>query len=70
MKRKMIGIMAGYMSGLFFVSFFTNAWQLIIPAVSFLIYIIIGKLKGFLMKDFAIVSVSFAIAFTAGEFYT
>lgn len=70
MKRKMIGIMAGYMSGLFFVSFFTNAWQLIIPAVSFLIYIIIGKLKGFLMKDFAIVSVSFAIAFTVGEFYT
>lgn len=70
MKRKMIGITAGYMSGLFFVSFFTDAWQLIIPFCAFLIYVIIGKLKGFSINDLAIVSMSFAIAFTAGELYT
>ncbi len=70
MKRKMIGVMAGYMSGLFFVSFFTDGWQLIIPAVVFLIYVFIGHINGFSVRDFAIVSMSFAVAFTAGELYT
>lgn len=50
--------------------FFTDAWQLIIPFGAFLIYVIIGKLKGFSINDLAIVSMSFAIAFTAGELYT
>lgn len=70
MKRKMIGITAGYLSGLFFVSFFTDIWKLIIPFSAFLIYVVIGKLKGFSVNDFAIVSMSFAVAFTAGELYT
>lgn len=58
------------MSGLFFVSFFTDTWQLLIPAVAFLLYIAVGKLKGFTLNDFAIVSMSFAVAFAAGESYT
>lgn len=70
MKRKMIGITAGYISGLFFVSFFTSAWQLTIPAVAFLIYIAVGRLKNFSVSDFAIVSMSFAVAFVVGELYT
>lgn len=70
MKRKMIGITAGYVSGLFFVSFFAEAWQLVIPASAFLIYVVIGKLKGFSVSDFAIVSTAFATAFAVGEIYT
>ncbi|MDE6782058.1 MAG: ComEC/Rec2 family competence protein [Ruminococcus sp.] len=70
MKRKMIGIATGYVSGLFFVSFFTDVRQLAIPATAFLIYVVIGKLKGFSVSDFAIVSTSFAAAFTVGELYT
>ncbi|MDE6833561.1 MAG: competence protein ComEC family protein, partial [Ruminococcus sp.] len=70
MKRKMIGITTGYISGLFFVSFFTRAWHLIIPAIAFLIYVVIGKLKKFSINDFALVSMSFAVSFLAGELYT
>lgn len=70
MKRKMIGITAGYVSGLFFVSFFAEAWQLVIPGSAFLIYVVIGKLKGFSVSDFAIVSTAFATAFAVGEIYT
>lgn len=70
MKRKMIGITTGYISGLFFVSFFTQAWHLIIPAYVFLVYVIIGKLKKFSINDFALVAMSFAIAFLSGELYT
>lgn len=70
MKRKMIGITVGYISGLFFVSFFTQAWELIIPAFAFLAYVVIGKLKNFSINDFALVSMSFAVAFLVGELYT
>lgn len=70
MKRKMIGITVGYISGLFFVSFFTQAWELVIPAFAFLAYVVIGKLKNFSINDFALVSMSFAVAFLAGELYT
>ncbi|MDE5556582.1 MAG: ComEC/Rec2 family competence protein [Ruminococcus sp.] len=70
MKRKMIGITVGYISGLFFVSFFTRAWELVIPAFAFLAYVVIGKLKNFSVNDFALVSMSFAVAFLAGELYT
>lgn len=70
MKRKMIGITAGYISGLFFVSFFTQAWELVIPAVVFLAYVVIGKLKKFSVNDFALVAMSFAAAFLVGELYT
>ena len=70
MKRKMIGITTGYISGLFFVSFFTQAWHLIIPAFAFLVYVVIGRLKKFSVNDFALVAMSFAMAFLNGELYT
>ncbi|MDE6036001.1 MAG: ComEC/Rec2 family competence protein [Ruminococcus sp.] len=70
MKRKMIGITTGYISGLFFVSFFNHAWQLIIPAFAFMAYVVIGRLKKFSLNDFAMVAMSFAIAFLSGELYT
>jgi len=66
----MIGITAGYVSGLFFVSFFTEAWQLIIPAVVFIGYMIIGRLNNHSVDDFAVVSIAFAVAFAFGELYT
>lgn len=66
----MIGITAGYVSGLFFVSFFTDIWKLIFPIIAFLLYIVVGKLNKFSLNDFAIVSMSFAVAFATGELYT
>lgn len=66
----MIGITAGYVSGLFFASFFTDLWHLLIPVGIFLVFILTGKQKGFSINDFAIVSVSFALSFMSGEIYT
>ncbi len=70
MKRKMIAITAGYLSGLFFASFFTDLWHLLIPFGIFLVFVLIGKQKGFSINDFAIVAVSFALSFMSGETYT
>ncbi len=66
----MIGVTAGYMSGLFFASFFTDLEYLLIPAGIFLSFMLIGKQKGLSVNDFAVVSVSFALAFMSGEMYT
>ncbi|MDE6092172.1 MAG: ComEC/Rec2 family competence protein, partial [Ruminococcus sp.] len=70
MKRKMIGITAGYVSGLFFASFFTDLWHLLIPAGIFLAFVLIGIQNKFSVNDFAMVAISFALAFVSGEIYT
>lgn len=70
MKRKMIGVTAGYLSGLFFASFFTDLRHLLIPAGIFLVFVLVGKQKGLSANDFAIVAVSFALSFMSGEIYT
>ncbi|MDE6665562.1 MAG: ComEC/Rec2 family competence protein [Ruminococcus sp.] len=70
MKRKMIGITAGYVSGLFFASFFTDLWHLLIPAGIFLAFVLIGIQNKFSVNDFAMVAISFALAFVSGEMYT
>lgn len=66
----MIGITAGYVSGLFFASFFTDLWHLLIPVGIFFVFVLTEKQKGFSINDFAIVSVSFALSFMSGEIYT
>ena len=66
----MIGITAGYVSGLFFASFFTDLWHLLIPAGIFLVFVLTGKQKGLSVNDFTIVAVSFALSFMSGEMYT
>ena len=70
MKRKMIGITAGYISGLFFASFFTDLKHLLILIGIFLSFMLIGKQKGLSVNDFAVFSVSFALAFMLCEIYT
>lgn len=70
MKRKMIGVTAGYLSGLFFASFFTDLRHLLIPAGIFLVFVLVGKQKGLSANDFAVVAVSFALSFMSGEIYT
>lgn len=66
----MIGVTAGYLSGLFFASFFTDLRHLLIPAGIFLVFVLVGKQKGLSANDFAIVAVSFALSFMSGEIYT
>lgn len=66
----MIGITAGYVSGLFFASFFTDLWHLLIPAGIFLAFVLIGIQNKFSVNDFAMVAISFALAFVSGEMYT
>lgn len=66
----MIGVTAGYLSGLFFASFFTDLQHLLIPAGIFLVFVLVGKQKGLSANDFAVVAVSFALSFMSGEIYT
>lgn len=66
----MIGVTAGYLSGLFFASFFTDLRHLLIPAGIFLVFVLVGKQKGLSANDFAVVAVSFALSFMSGEIYT
>ncbi|MDE7136889.1 MAG: hypothetical protein K2O29_00300, partial [Ruminococcus sp.] len=66
----MIGITAGYVSGLFFASFFTDLRHLLIPFGIFLVFVLTGKQNGLSIHDFTIVAVSFALSFMSGEIYT
>lgn len=66
----MIAVATAYVSGLFFASFFTGAKNLLVALVFFLVFVVFGRLKNFSVNDFAVVAVSFAVAFSTGSIYT
>ncbi|MDE5583758.1 MAG: ComEC/Rec2 family competence protein [Ruminococcus sp.] len=66
----MIAVATAYLSGLFFASFFTGAKSFVVPLGFFMIFLIIGISKKFSANDFAVVIVSFTVAFSTNSIYT
>ncbi|HRR75536.1 MAG TPA: ComEC/Rec2 family competence protein [Ruminococcus sp.] len=62
MKRKMIGAASAYIAGLFFASFFTGNWYILLPAALFIL--LIGRLRKYGRYDYIVIA-SFFILGTA-----
>lgn len=70
MKRKMVGVSAGYMSGLFFASFFINIYGFVMLSAAVVIVLVIARQRKFSRFDLYIIFFSFLIAFTVSVVYT
>ena len=68
MKRKIIEAAAAYLSGLFFASFFNRNIFLFISFAA--ITLLILRLKNAVLRDFAVISVSFAVGVGYFNLYT
>ncbi len=65
----MTGAAAAYVSGLFFVSFFTDIRKLLLFAAAIMVTLLICRLRGLKRADIAYLSVFFAVAVVAGAAY-
>lgn len=70
MKRKMIGAAAAYLSGLFFASFFTDKFGIILIIIIPVIVFEIAKVRKFSRFDLYIIFFSFLTALTVSLTYT
>lgn len=66
----MIGAAAAYMSGLFFASFFFEAFGILIAVCTVVLIVSIGRVKGFKAVDYAVIAVFFTVAVAVNRGYT
>lgn len=66
----MIGVASAYLSGLFFASFFTDKWGIIMLTVVCVLIAVIAKIRSFSRFDLYIIIFSFLTAFTVNMKYT
>ncbi|NLT08925.1 MAG: ComEC family competence protein, partial [Ruminococcus sp.] len=60
MKRKMIGAASAYIAGLFFASFFTGNWYILLPAAVFII--LVGRRRKYSRYDYIIIAAFFVLS--------
>lgn len=66
----MIGAAAAYMSGLFFASFFFEAFGILIAVCALVLLVSIGRVKGFKAVDYVVIAVFFTVSVAVNRGYT